>query len=70
MALVQVTPQGGSWQVQLDGNPQDTYSTQAEAEKTGRELAKQNNAEFQLHGEDGSIRVKDSYGGDPRNIPG
>lgn len=71
MALVQVTPDGDSWQVQLDGSPQGgAYSTQAEAVNTGREVAKANRAEFQLHGEDGSIREKDSYGSDPRDIPG
>ena len=71
MPLVQVTPEAGGWKVVSDGEQQgSTYSTQAEAEQAGRDLAKQLGAEFQLHGEDGQIRVKDSYGNDPRDVKG
>lgn len=39
-------------------------------EEAGRDLAKNEQVEFMLHGADGKIREKDSYGNDPRNAPG
>ncbi|PZM81454.1 MAG: hypothetical protein DKT66_19790 [Candidatus Melainabacteria bacterium] len=47
-----------------------TFDTQADADECGRKLAKQDGVEFYLHGEDGSIRLRDSYGNDPRDVPG
>lgn len=71
MALVQVLPEGGQWKVLLDGAQHGgTHATQEDAELAGRDLAKANRAEFQLHGTEGQIRVKDSYGNDPRGIKG
>lgn len=71
MALVQVMPDGDSWKVKLDGIQQgDSHATQEQADAEGRALAKARGAEYQLHGEDGEIRAKDSYGNDPRNVPG
>ena len=70
MAIVQVTPNSGSWNVIQDGNQIGSFPTQQEAEQTGRQTAKQIGAEFQLHAEDGQIRQKDSYGNDPRSIQG
>jgi len=54
------------WQVKKDGNDRasSVHDTQAEAIKAGREQARNNNEEFVIHGRDGQIREKDSYGND------
>ena len=71
MALVQVMPSGDAWKVVVDGTQDGgTYDTQEEAEGIGRTTAKGLGAEFQLHGADGEIREKDSYGNDPRETRG
>ncbi len=59
-------PSGG-WSVKKGGSSKATkvYDTQSEAIKRGREIAKNQNAEFYVHGKDGRIREKDSYGNDP-----
>lgn len=71
MALVQVLPAEDDWNVVVDGNQEgDTYDDQTDAESAGRSRAKELGTEFQLHGRDGTIREKDSYGNDPRDVPG
>lgn len=64
-------PDGG-WQVKVggEGRARKRFATQKEAEAYGRPLSRQLGAEFHIHGRDGRIRVKDSHGNDPRNIPG
>jgi len=59
-------PDGG-WAVKKGGSSKATkiHKTQKEAIKQGREIAKNQNAEFYVHGRDGKIREKDSYGNDP-----
>lgn len=67
-ANVHVTPRpDGNWNVIRDGaeRPSSVYDTQAEAEVRGRELARGDEVEFFLHGRDGRIRERDSYGNDP-----
>jgi hypothetical protein len=39
--------------------------TQAEAIDLGKEIAKNQESELLIHGRDGRIRSKDSYGNDP-----
>ncbi len=69
--LVQVLPDQGDWKIDVDGEQRGgTYSTQAEAEQEGRRIAKELDAEFQLHAGTGNIRDKDSYGNDPSDIEG
>ena len=58
-------PAGDSWKV---SGMEETFATQSEAEQAGRMLAKEKQCEFILHGEDGTIRERDSYGNDLRNI--
>jgi Uncharacterized protein conserved in bacteria (DUF2188) len=70
MADVHVVPAGDQWEVEIGGNIRSTYDTQAEAIKQGRHLAEDQNSELVIHGQDGSIREKDSHGNDPRDIPG
>jgi hypothetical protein len=64
---VHVQPKGEKWTV--SGSAQQ-FETQEEAEELGRQMAKEKQCEFILHGEDGQIRQRDSYGNDPRDIPG
>lgn len=71
MALMQVLPAGNDSKVVVDGGQEaETYDDQADAERAGRSRVKELQAEFQLHGRDGTIRENDSYGNDPRNVRG
>lgn len=62
-----VRKSGGGWAVKKGGSSRATkvYKTQKEAIEHGRDIAKSQNAEFYIHGRDGRIREKDSYGLDP-----
>jgi len=64
---VHVVPHEDGWAVKRAGSEKATkvFKTQSEAEQYGRELAKKEKTEFVLHGKDGKIREKDSYGNDP-----
>lgn len=59
-------PDGG-WAVKKGGSTKATkvFDTQEKAIARGREIAKNQKAEFYIHGRDGRIREKDSYGKDP-----
>ena len=70
MPLVQVVPQGDQWTVRQDGQPTGTFGTQEEAAQAGKQQAQSLGAEFQLHGADGQIREKNSFGNDPSDIKG
>lgn len=70
MALVQVMPDGELWKIVENGTDSGSFLTQEEAAEKGRARAKLLHAEFQLHGKDGQIREKDSYGSDPSSSPG
>ncbi len=60
------SPAGG-WALKKGGSTRATkiYGTQKVAIVRGREIAKNEKAEFYIHGRDGKIREKDSYGNDP-----
>jgi uncharacterized protein YdaT len=63
-----VTPHpDGGWQVKGAGNEKATKitDTQKEAIDAAREIAKHQKTEVVIHGTDGRIRDKDSYGPDP-----
>ncbi|OES45535.1 DUF2188 domain-containing protein [Domibacillus iocasae] len=55
------------WQVKGTGNSKATklFETQKEAQDFAKELAKNQQSEVIIHGRDGQIRGKDSYGNDP-----
>lgn len=57
----------GGWDVVREGSERASnhFDTKAEAEKRGRELAKQDKVEYVPHGKDGKIQDPDSYGNDP-----
>ncbi len=69
---VHVLKKDDQWVVEKDGasRPSSSHATQKEAEKKGRAVAKKDKAEFVLHGRDGKIRLKNSYGNDPRSRKG
>ncbi|MEQ5306992.1 DUF2188 domain-containing protein [Providencia huaxiensis] len=58
-------PEG--WAVRGENNSRDTsvYRTQEDARLAAREIAKNQKSEVVIHGRDGRIRDKDSYGNDP-----
>lgn len=61
-----VVPRGGRWAVRGAGNTRDTrrFATQFEAIEHGRELARKQKSELVIHGSNGKIRDKTSYGSD------
>jgi ketosteroid isomerase-like protein len=67
-----VTRHPDGWQVIGAGNSRATavFKTQAEAIAAGRKIAQNQSSELVIHGRDGRIREKNSYGNDPRNIKG
>ena len=62
-----VVPREEGWAVRGEGNTRDTslHRTQAEAERAAREIAINQKSEVLIHGEDGRIRERNSYGNDP-----
>lgn len=62
-----VVPHGNDWAVKGAGNSKTTsvYSTQQEAIDRGRSIAQNQKSELLIHGENGRIREKNSYGNDP-----
>lgn len=57
----------GNWQVKGAGNSKATAitSTQKEAIKIATNIARNQKSELLIHGLDGKIREKNSYGNDP-----
>jgi len=55
------------WAVRGAGNERVTavFGTQAEAIDAGRRIAENQSSELLVHGRDGRIRSKDSFGHDP-----
>ncbi|MCC7357581.1 DUF2188 domain-containing protein [Candidatus Uhrbacteria bacterium] len=62
-----VVPHDGEWAVRREGAERVTsvHSTQAEAEAAAREIARNQGVELFIHGRDGRIRDRDSFGNDP-----
>lgn len=62
-----VVPHKDGWAVKGEGNSRATsvQPTQQKAIEVAREIAQNNQAELVIHGRDGQIRAKDSYGNDP-----
>ena len=62
-----VTPHPDGWQVKGAGNSKATKvtDTQKEAIAAAIPIAKAQKSEVVIHGKDGKIRDKDSYGNDP-----
>lgn len=62
-----VTKKNGEWRVIGEGNSRATkkFATQKVAIDYGRKVAINQQAELVIHGVNGRIRDKDSYGNDP-----
>jgi len=62
-----VVPHDKGWAVKGEGNQKATsiHKTQKDAIGTAKGIAKNQNSEVVIHGKDGKIRDKDSYGNDP-----
>lgn len=61
-----IVPRNDGWAVRGEHNQRDTVHTrtQADAVKIGREIAKNQQSELLIHGKNGQIRARDSYGND------
>lgn len=57
----------GDWAVRGEGNSRDTVrtNTQQEANERAKEIATNQGSEVIIHGRDGKIRERNSYGNDP-----
>lgn len=64
---VHVVPNQGDWGVKVEGNSKlsKIFNTQAEAQSYARDRAIQNSSELLVHGRNGQIRARNSYGNDP-----
>ncbi|MFZ2681790.1 MAG: DUF2188 domain-containing protein [Patescibacteria group bacterium] len=64
-----VVPYGTDWAVRRAGSDRVTsvHSTQAAAYDAGRDIARNQATEVFLHGRDGRIRDRESFGNDPRS---
>lgn len=57
--------EGTGWVNKVKGEVVSSHRTQENAAEKGRTIARQNKAEHVIHGRDGKIREKNSYGKDP-----
>lgn len=64
---IHVVPHKGKWAIKREGEktPVETHETQKKAIERGREIAKKDRVELLIHGRDGQIRERSSYGKDP-----
>ena len=64
---VHIVQRDEGWGTLREGGQRATqvYNTQAEAIRAGRDMARQGQGELLIHGQDGRIRTRDSYGNDP-----
>lgn len=62
-----VVPHDDGWAVRSAGSQRATsiHRTQEEAISAGREIARNQRAELFIHGRDGRILERDSFGNDP-----
>lgn len=68
---VHVVPNGDQWKVEAEGGgASQLYGTQDEAIEAGTDLATQAKVELLVHGRDGQIRMRSSFGHDPRDRRG
>lgn len=62
-----VVPAGGKWTVRRSGGSRASavFDTQREALDDARDKARRDGGELYVHGRDGRIRERNSYGRDP-----
>lgn len=64
---IHVVPRNDGWVIRREGASRatSTHETQTAAITAARELARSQGSELVIHGRDGRIRDRDSYGTDP-----
>jgi hypothetical protein len=69
---VETFHQNGKWHNKIEGNDGvlSTYDTKEEAAMAARQRAMNDKVEHIVRNMDGTIGERNSYGNDPRNIPG
>lgn len=69
---VHVMPGDKGWRVETEGNARarSTHQTQAKAREAARDIARRNKVELLVHGRNGQIRERNTYGKDPRRTKG
>lgn len=69
---VHVVPAGDKWAVKKEGSARasSSHGTQAAASKAGKSIAKREKTELYVHGRDGRIRERNTYGNDPKKSKG
>jgi hypothetical protein len=67
-----VRDNNGEWVVRIEGTARrrSTHKPQAEAARAGRDIARKSKAELLVHGRDGKIRERSTFGHDPRRTKG
>jgi hypothetical protein len=69
---VHVVPGEKGWRVEVEGQTRasGTHDTQQAAWEQAQRVARQNKSEALLHGRNGKIRERNTYGHDPRKTKG
>ena len=69
---VHVVPGDKGWRVEIEGSgrARSTHQTQAEGRQAAREIARRSKREVLIHGRNGRIRDRNSYGNDPPSRKG
>lgn len=64
---IHTVPKDGHWAVKQEGqkNPISQHRTKEAAQQVGASIARGLKVEHVIHGRDGKIQDKDSYGNDP-----
>ena len=64
---IHTVPYGDKWAVKEEGSsiPLGIHGTKKKAVGHGREVAKERGVEHIIHGKDGKIQGRESYGNDP-----
>lgn len=64
---VHIVQRDSGWGTLREGGQRATqvFDTQSQAIQAGRQMARQGLGELLVHGQDGRIRARDSYGNDP-----
>ena len=63
---VHIVPSGSGWAVKREGQerPISEHRTKENADRAARPIARQDGVELVIHGRDGTIQDKDSFGRD------
>ncbi|WP_354683939.1 DUF2188 domain-containing protein [Cupriavidus necator] len=69
---IHVVPLENGWAIESEDGAggRQLYTSQEDAIAAGTEKAKQQQVELLIHGRDGQIRKRDSFGNDPGDIKG